>query len=84
MFDRNGVYASKSVILVMPVNDSICQSNPCHNGGTCFVDGEIDDNLNYNKIMYCMCPVGYKNKLCEGEYYKLFALVTDVTIHSKF
>ena len=46
------------------------------------VAGEIDDNYKYNKILYCLCPVGYNNRLCEGEYNYLFALIADVAIRS--
>ena len=55
-------------ILFSPVNYSICESNPCKNGGKCVVDGDLDETLRYNNIFFCDCAVGYIGNLCEGEY----------------
>ena len=74
MFDQHLVYASTLLIRVTPDNNSICISSPCQNGGTCFVDGELEDNLEYKKVFYCDCPVGYNGDLCEGEYNCLLLL----------
>ena len=39
----------------------LCNSLPCHNGGTCH---EGVDNSGNNKF-YCQCPVGFQGSLCE-------------------
>ncbi|XP_072035205.1 uncharacterized protein [Amphiura filiformis] len=41
---------------------TVCDSNPCRNGGTCFV-------ANFNEAFLCQCPEMYSGNTCETELF---------------
>lgn len=49
---------------------SVCEPNPCRNGGKCIQDGNDFD---------CDCPQGYKGRFCHvGKYYTLYYCLTEI------
>ena len=54
--------------LFTSVDKSLCQENPCLNGGTCTVDGDLDEKYRYIPSVQCSCTAGYDGSKCEGKY----------------
>ncbi|CAF1356637.1 unnamed protein product [Adineta steineri] len=66
-----GISASNRSICICPINkfgsrcllqNNICQSNLCYNGGTCVPS---DKYMTSNKTFYCLCSKGFSGDRCE-------------------
>ena len=66
----------RRILLLTPVNNSLCDSNPCQNGATCQARGGFDINLSYVPKYQCNCLPGYSGEHCEGEYYRWVNVIT--------
>ena len=77
----------RRILLLTPVNNSRCDSNPCQNGATCQAHGGFDINLRYMPKYQCICLPGYSGEHCEGEYYRWVNVISEdnmylFTMHS--
>ena len=66
----------RRIILLAPVNNSRCDSNPCMHGATCQARGGFDINLRYVPKYQCNCLPGYSGEHCEGEYYRWVRVIS--------
>ena len=71
----------RRIILLTPVNNSRCDSNPCQNGATCEAHGGFDSKLTYVPRYQCYCLPGYSGKHCEGEYYRWIRVISGNKIY---
>ena len=55
------------IIFTTPVNNTICEPNPCKNNGKCMVVGVMTETIQYVPVFLCDCALGYGGDICDSE-----------------